>query len=308
MKPKPSKGKNLYSISTQTLAKGIHFITGKNSQIPPEPTIHYTPKVAAQIEYIVDKCAQEVGWFHLVKYDKRTNTYLLYDTIIPEQTVSSVETDISGAAWGKCANQLINEEKDVSHMYAWFHSHVNMAVHPSGQDEAQVEEFLEQSPIIIRGIVNKRGESKVDIYYRDKGVAYTCLTEKVAYPEYTEWVDGIDDILKTNVKRQIPRQKPPRYPTYNHFSNNKPHNGLRQQGSNDHYSPTSSYDLEFYGIDYEEDETNLIAHLEDTHGGEDTGFDTTWFLSTPKANRPKGWETDPYYLLYGYHDDKKGQH
>jgi hypothetical protein len=164
------------------------------------PTVFYDVLVLEQIKHIVEKCPKEVGWWGLVEVMNDGN-YLITDIYVPKQTVSGSETDISPEAMGELAMQIINEGKDPAKLYYWGHSHVNMGVNPSGQDEAQVKAYLVDCPIFIREIRNKSNNIKVDVYDVAKNVVFQCVDTKY-YHLNTEMRDRLDRILEENVKDQ----------------------------------------------------------------------------------------------------------
>lgn len=320
-KTTPFVNTNTYRVSTASMSSTMTRITGVDSVFPTAPKVVYTERAAAQIEFIVDKCAKEVGWFHLVKYDEKAHSYLIYDTIVPQQTVSHTETDITPEGLAVCINDLINEGRadEVQNMYAWFHSHVNMGVSPSGQDERQVEEFLETAPVFIRGIVNKKGDSKVDVYYRDLGIAFTCVREEVIQPDISEFTAGLEDLLKTRITEQ-------------HYNYQRPWNnsnlaGTRPQNANrlDNYLPSaqttsfrSQYNPEVDDYDYKKyspfnalDDENDDAEMgfpnyldddaDDQIGA--TGYGLDWDEDDPIEDRPLDWFTDLTYITYGSNFD-----
>ena len=51
------------------------------------------------------------------------------------------------------------------------HSHVNMGVGPSGQDDSMILEFKTRD-FFIRGIFNKKGDIKMDIYDFKNNIKY----------------------------------------------------------------------------------------------------------------------------------------
>lgn len=166
------------------------------------PKVFYAVGVLEQIKYIVDNSPKEVGWWGTV--EKMDNgDYLITEIFVPKQTVSGSETDITPEAMAELAMQLINEGKDTGTLYYWGHSHVNMGVGPSGQDEAQVKAFLLDCPLFIREIRNKSNLSKVDVYDVEAGVVYQCVDTKY-YTLNSETAEKIDGWLKNNVKDQPP--------------------------------------------------------------------------------------------------------
>ena len=58
----------------------------------------------------------------------------------------------------------------------WGHSHVNMGITPSGQDDNQMETFSEGGhPCFLRIIANKKGEFRIDLYDFQQGILYSNL-------------------------------------------------------------------------------------------------------------------------------------
>jgi len=158
------------------------------------PAVYYTPEVWAVITLAVQHCTKEVGWLGMVtKLDN--GDYLIDKIYIPEQTVSGAETDISADAMAALAAEIFAEGDDPSRLKYWGHSHVNMGVGPSGQDETQVEEYLDSHSVFLRGIYNKRGESKVDIYDRTQGVVFQCVPNSVqglSHEDEAAWIAVIN--------------------------------------------------------------------------------------------------------------------
>ena len=71
-----------------------------------------------------------------------------------------------------------------NNMRVWGHSHVNMSTSPSGQDDKQMETFLEnENNFFIRIIGNKKGDFKIDIYDYEVGVLYENMKFDVVYDE-----------------------------------------------------------------------------------------------------------------------------
>lgn len=163
------------------------------------PRLYYLPMIWNQIQYIIEASPKEVGWWGLV--EKMEDDYIVTALYVPQQEVTGTETDISADTMAALAMEIIKSDKDPSKLYYWGHSHVNMGVSPSGQDETQVREYLETCPVFIRGIYNKRGESKVDIYDVEQNVCFESVVNKPLHPQLTEEnKKSLDKLLATNVK------------------------------------------------------------------------------------------------------------
>ena len=148
------------------------------------PIVCYTPHVKAVIDMIVDTCKEEAGWLGLVK--EMPYGYLVHKIYIPKQEVSATTTEIDADAMSALALEIMDAGDDPNELRYWGHSHVDMGVSPSRQDEDQVEEYLDNCELFIRGIYNKRGDSKVDVYDLKDGVAYECVRNGLETPILSE--------------------------------------------------------------------------------------------------------------------------
>ena len=194
-----------YDVSTTSLtASGVVPIKGA-TKYPNEPTIYFTREAWVKQCHLVAKCPMEVGWFALVDYDETDNSFTITELVIPNQEVTHAETDIGKEDLADAAMELIEAGKDTGKMYAWFHSHVDMGVSPSAQDEYQVEDFLEdlddqpEVPAFIRGIQNKKGDLKLDVYYIQHGIAYQNVNYGVIYDDDPQWKTDIEGEIATKV-------------------------------------------------------------------------------------------------------------
>lgn len=168
-----------------------------------QPTVYYTTDAWTTITYIVHACKDEVGWLGLVD-TLESGDYLVTDIYVPQQEVSGATTEIEADAMSDLAMEILEAGKDPSKLFYWGHSHVNMAVSPSGQDERQLGEYIEHCPVFIRGIYNKKGDAKVDVFDRDAEIVHQCVDN---YPLHDliepELKASLDALLKANVKTRV---------------------------------------------------------------------------------------------------------
>jgi hypothetical protein len=195
-----------YRISTTSLTDtSMSLIDGANT-LPDVPTIHFTRKTWVKQCHLVDKSPKEVGWFALVEHDAEHNIFTITDLVIPHQEVSATETNISKDELADAATELLEQGKDTSKMYAWFHSHVDMTVSPSAQDEFQVEDYLEDLadqpdiPAFIRGIQNKKGDLKLDVYFIHHGIVYPNVKFYVIHNDDPQWCRDIDAEIASKIR------------------------------------------------------------------------------------------------------------
>lgn len=271
----PQRRDTQYQINTKSLLKGecVPLIKkGDTATLPPRPTVVFTPKAKQKTDLIIDTCQKEVGWFCLVD-TSQTGFLIIEDVFVPKQTVSSVETDIDAQDEINMVLALDDAGVDITKLIGWFHSHVNMDVGPSAQDEHQTECYIEKHPVFLRGIMNKKGEAKFDVYYRDAGIAHTNLSWYTQLDSLSQdEIQELKDTLRTNVVAQTYG--------YTNYYLPKPTTPLFQPNDYDHNFNYSNWK------------------------NRDTGFGIDWDHSTPENKRPANWHTDPWYLedMHSYDD------
>jgi hypothetical protein len=220
-----------YKVDTKsTTTSGVVPIRGA-TKYPAEPEIYFTREAWVKQCHLVKMCNKEVGWFAMVDYDETDNSFTITELVIPCQEVTAAETDIGKEDLADAAMELIEQGKDTSKLYAWFHSHVNMGVTPSGQDEYQVEDYLEdladqpEVPAFIRGIQNKAGNLKLDVYYIQHGVAYQNVDFYVIHDDDPQWLVDIESEIKNKVTERT-------YQYYNGYGGGRYNTGKSQSGGN----------------------------------------------------------------------------
>lgn len=103
------------------------------------------------IRHIVDIAPKEAQWFHRLERVSETDThtiYRIYEMYIPEQYCSGTEVESDPEMMVKFYRELVTDHgadkaNDIlSNLTVWCHSHHNMGVNPSGQDQKQFKEFI----------------------------------------------------------------------------------------------------------------------------------------------------------------------
>ena len=117
----------------------------------------------------------EVGWLGTVDVIGK-NEYMITDTYMIGQQVHATTTEILPEGLSELGEELLAQPDGMeiwNKMQMWGHSHVNMGISPSGQDDKQMKEFESNGyPFFIRLICNKRGEMKLDFYNYETGMEY----------------------------------------------------------------------------------------------------------------------------------------
>lgn len=130
------------------------------------PKIEISSLAYQKASILVDTADTEVSWLHTVS--RTGNIFLVEDTYLLEQTVTMATTGMSAEG----VMVFLMEHEDLAgRLLGWGHSHVNMDVSPSGQDDQTVEDMIAggQCPYFIRGIFNKPGKIRFDLYFPQAG-------------------------------------------------------------------------------------------------------------------------------------------
>lgn len=209
------------------------------------PEILFTNEVLLKYRTIVNEVSTEIGWLSLVREVTPKEKYIVYDVIVPKQEVTGVTTELDEDDLTRIGCSMPQDKfEDVR---CWCHSHVNMAVNPSGTDEQTFEQFYQHCPYFIRVICNKKNEMRVDFVdteeeYRYDEIEWSVLNigkfnelEKrmnELYEEYDRLVEVWDEKEKEivnnfegNLKKQIKDnviEERKVYKTYKQSNNIKP--------------------------------------------------------------------------------------
>lgn len=169
----------------------------------PMPVVTYTREAWETIWQYVKLCKYEIGWLGLV--DETPNGYLITEVFLLEQEVSGATTEIESDAIANLAVALESRGVDSTRLRYWGHSHVDMGVTPSGRDEDQLKEYLENGcEFFIRGIYNKKMEAKLDIFDMRTKLVYQKCDQSVSDPNFpNDWVESIRNEINTKVKQKV---------------------------------------------------------------------------------------------------------
>jgi hypothetical protein len=82
-----------------------------------------------------------------------------------------------------------------------------MAVSPSSVDQEHILDYIQEVDWFIRGIYNKKGEEKVDVFDKRVMLTYQSVeTDIYEYAQTDDWYQALDLIIEQNVQRQKPAQ------------------------------------------------------------------------------------------------------
>jgi len=165
----------------------------------PVPHVYVSRDAYSRMYHLVDIAHEEVGWLGTVKMTRLGN-FVIEEVFLLEQEVTSAQTELSTEGQAKLVQHLIETRSDgmdvANRLRFWGHSHVNMSTDPSYQDNRQMDELRDSGcPWFIRGILNKQGVMRFDIFFWDSGV-------KVIDAAWSIW-DQIDDSMRAELETEF---------------------------------------------------------------------------------------------------------
>lgn len=161
-----------------------NFITRADLKLvapPPQVELVFNHRAMEKIRALTAACDIEIGALGIVdlvhKDANGRHIYKVYDIFVPEQECSATVTRMTTGALGDLLRELTDEwSKELGeeagfdraiaikdHLFYWWHSHVNMATGPSGQDEREFTEQASGHNAFFMSIGNKRGDLHCNI-------------------------------------------------------------------------------------------------------------------------------------------------
>lgn len=217
------------------------------------PRVFISTEAISKMKHFVDKCQDEIGWLGTAYRTK--NNIIINDVFLFDQEVHATTTEITPEGLSEFAEELL-QMGDIgieiwNNLKVWGHSHVNMSVSPSSQDDKQMLTFKEGGhDWFIRIIANKKGDMKVDVYDYEVGIIYLDVPwvefgnertrklqeeirrmeqeiEQIKQNIYNE----LDEVIEKEIKEKV--RKKNAYTTYNY--------GYGGYGWYGNYGKTSSF-------------------------------------------------------------------
>lgn len=173
------------------MAKSVIFLDHKYD-------LYILPEARQKMEIYCDLSQGEIGWLGFVK-DMGNAGFLIEDVALLKQEVHSATTEITADGLFEFWNNTAPE--DQGKVKLWGHSHVNMSVSPSGQDNSQMDYFKDGNPWFIRLITNKKREYHIDIYDYENGIqVHMDQSDLITYnPKANELKKRIEEEIKEKV-------------------------------------------------------------------------------------------------------------
>lgn len=203
-----------------------------------KPIVYMSTQALMKMQAYVSEFDKEISWLGTVESIRDNNTllaneYLITDVFMFPQEVTATTTEMIESALNEFGTKLIQEGKiDMfNQIKAWGHSHVNMAVSPSGTDDDTFYEFYKDADFFIRMICNKKDEIRVDIvesnkhimymnveWYEDKSQEQINLERMI--DKFNSERSQFYELIKKGVTEEIKENiKYPVYKGYNYYTN-----------------------------------------------------------------------------------------
>lgn len=153
--------------------------------------------------YLYCKCCdKEIGWLGNVSRDE--NIFMIYDTFLLEQRTHATTCEIDKDALAKYYSDLYINKPDqaqdiVESIKLWGHSHVNMSISPSGQDDNQMVDFKEGNEWFLRLIANKNGELEITLFDFKNNLQY----KNVKWDIFNPTLDELEEEIKAEIKEKV---------------------------------------------------------------------------------------------------------
>ena len=176
------------------MAKTVTFLDNRYE-------LYILPQAKEKMELYCDLSTDEIGWLAYVERFEGVG-FLITDCILLKQEVHATTTEINPEALLEFWNNT-PVEKQVN-IKLWGHSHVNMGVTPSGQDDSQMNYFEDGNPWFIRLITNKKREYHIDIFDYANGIKVHMdqADLKIYNPGASDLRKQIEEEIKEKVSKK----------------------------------------------------------------------------------------------------------
>lgn len=181
------------------------------------PKVYITTNAYAKMTHIVDMVDKEVGWLGTAEWVKQSDMLVIDDIFLFHQEVNSSTCEITPEGLAEFAEELLQEDNGIdiwNNIKVWGHSHVNMGVSPSNQDDSQMKVFADHNDWFLRIIANKSGELKVDLFDYQANISYIDLKWDILIPELFSTKEFIENEIKKKVKEKKYNYTRSKYNTY----------------------------------------------------------------------------------------------
>ena len=138
-----------------------------------KPTLFISNDAYLKMQEYIAQSNKEIGW--LGTCSRQDEDYIINNVYLFDQEVHETTCEITEEGLNKFALELMEKPNGMdiwNNICLWGHSHVNMGVLPSSQDNNQLDFFLKnmKEGFFLRYIGNKKGEIGLQIVDIDKNI------------------------------------------------------------------------------------------------------------------------------------------
>lgn len=137
------------------------------------PKVHIPQETWDDMMHITALVDKEVGWF--TRVERSEDTFILHDVRLPTQQSSGATVEFEPEHLDNYLLELMEDSPEDfaevnNTLRCWAHSHNNMGVSPSGQDQKTIEGLVQNCDYFVAVRVNKRGEVEADVALASLGL------------------------------------------------------------------------------------------------------------------------------------------
>lgn len=143
---------------------GQVVVTKKVAEPPKDPGIYLMPEVYCQLMFYARNVEKEVGGFGIATIDKTDNAIDVSEVFLMHQDSEAAECTLKSEAIALMYEEMVEQGKDTGSVNFWWHSHADMQVFFSGQDNETLAKW--PGDYLIGVCINKKGELKGKIMTR----------------------------------------------------------------------------------------------------------------------------------------------
>ena len=172
-----------------------------------KPTLFINNDAYLKMQEYIAQSKKEIGW--LGTCSRKDNDYIINNVYLFDQEVHETTCEITEEGLNKFALELMEKPNGMdiwNNIRLWGHSHVNMGILPSSQDNKQLDFFLKnmKEGFFIRYIGNKKGEIGLQIVDIDKNIILDeteISIKRVMTEEDVKQIVSLEEEIKALNKR-----------------------------------------------------------------------------------------------------------
>lgn len=178
------------------------------------PSLVFTQHAWRKLQYFLQLSTHEISGFgRVTDYD---SNFLVDEIYLINQTVSSVHTQMSAIEIGKFVSQLAAYGGDISNLKLWWHSHVNMGLFWSPDDEKTMADLTRQYYFGLVGLKNGKVLARLDIARPRTSI------DNIPVSVIEEVDESLQEKCRQEIKEKVTLVAPPKITKPKRFEKDNP--------------------------------------------------------------------------------------